>query len=77
MYSGIFFQIETHHARPGIVFSVRTKQETSIANQVQVCPTPIAAMETLKDALIKGIAQMKEFNERMDKQYPNSVLAYV
>jgi hypothetical protein len=34
-------------------------------------------MEMVEDALVKGIAQMKEFNERMDKQYPNSVLAYV
>ena len=29
--------------------------------------------ELVREALVKGISQMKQFNERMDRQYPNSI----
>jgi hypothetical protein len=70
--STLLVQIEA----PAIVRSFCTEQKSEI-KQIEVSAISTAPMEMVIDALIKGIAQMKEFNERIDKQYPNSVLAYV
>jgi hypothetical protein len=54
---------------PAFVCHYKTGQN-EIIEQFEIAD--LSPMELVKDALIKGIAAMKEFNERLDKQYPNS-----
>ena len=64
----IVYYCESDYSSSSSGFTV-IKVESSAVNSI----TP---MELVKEALVKGISQMKQFNERMDRQYPNSV-AYV
>ena len=68
----VFVQIDP----PALVRSCCTTQKNEIIRQVEVSAVLVNPMELIKESLIKGIVKMKEFNERIDKQYPNSA-AYV
>lgn len=71
--STLLVKVET----PTFICSYHTEQTNKIIKQVEVSATSITPMEMVKETLVKGISSMKDFNDRIDKQYPHSILAYV